>query len=121
MTKAIKEKLIGWESLVAIHPGEFLVDVLEEFSMSQSDLAERIGLSKKAVNEIIKGKNPITKRTAYCLHKVFPFSKEYWINLQNRYESDKVRLEEKEVLKKKRLYISKILLKLIKSLPRLAM
>ena len=93
-----EEKLIGWESPEAIHPGEFLVDVLDEFSMSQGELANRIGLSKKAVNEIIKGKNPVTERTARRLHKVFPFSKEYWVNLQKEYESDKARLEEQRVL-----------------------
>ncbi len=90
-----EEKLIGWESPEAIHPGEFLIDVLDEFSMSQDDLASRIGLSKKAVNEIVKGKNSITERTARHLSKVFPFSKEYWVNLQKRYESDKVRLEKR--------------------------
>ena len=50
--------------------------------MSQDDLARRIGLSKKTVNRIVKGKDSITERTARYLHKVFPFSKEYWVNLQ---------------------------------------
>ena len=90
-----EDRLVGWESPRAIHPGEFLVDVLEEFSMSQDDLAKRIGLTNKAVNEIIKGKSSITERTARGLYKVFPISKEYWINLQTRYESDKARLEER--------------------------
>lgn len=92
------EKLVGWVSPRAIHPGEFLADLLDEFAMSQDELAKRIEMSKKAVNEIVNGKSPITERTACRLHKVLPLSKECWINLQKRYESDKARLEEERIL-----------------------
>lgn len=96
-----KEKTIkGWESPVAIHPGEFLKDDLEEYSISQIELAERTGISKKIINDIVMGKNSITRSTAIKLSKVFDMSFEYWINLQNRYENDKARLEEQEKINK---------------------
>ncbi len=102
----MKKNIVGWDSPVAIHPGKFLEDTLEDFSMSQVDLAERTGLSKKVINEILKGKNPITRPTAFKLAKVFPISEEYWINLQNIYESDKARLEEGDRIKEdKELYL----------------
>jgi addiction module HigA family antidote len=92
----VKKNITGWDSPVAIHPGKFLEETLVDFSMSQADLAERINLSKKVVNEIIKGKNPITRATAFKLAKVFSISEEYWVNLQNIYENDKARLEQEE-------------------------
>ncbi|MFA6097414.1 MAG: HigA family addiction module antitoxin [Candidatus Paceibacterota bacterium] len=84
----------GWESPVAIHPGEFLKDMLDECSITQLELAQRTDISKKIINDIVQGKNPITLATAFKLSKVFDLSVEYWINLQNLYDSDKARLEE---------------------------
>ena len=95
-----EEKIIqGWESGEAIHPGEFLHDELEENSITQVELAERIGMHKKIIGEIIGGKNPITRTTAVKLAKVFDTTAEYWVNLQNIYDNDKARLGEEEKIK----------------------
>ncbi|MDE0243168.1 MAG: HigA family addiction module antitoxin [Candidatus Kaiserbacteria bacterium] len=99
MRKNVKEEIKGWEMVTAIHPGEFLVEVLDEFSITQKDLAQRIGMSEKAVNEIVKGKNPITRKTASHLSNVFPFSETYWTNLQSQYEEDILKLQKESELK----------------------
>jgi len=90
----------GWESPIAIHPGEFLQDYIEEYHISQIDLALRTGMSKKIINEIINGKNPITENMAVKLSKILPLSVEYWLNLQAGYEADLARLNQKNDLKK---------------------
>ncbi len=95
-----KKNIIGWESPIAIHPGEFLEEILEDYSITQVELSERIGLHKKVINEIINGKNPITHLTAFKLSKIFPMSFEYWINLQNSFEDDLARIEVKEKINK---------------------
>ena len=77
----------GWDFPEPIHPGEHLEDFLLEAGLSQAELAERVGLTKKAVNEIIKGKNPITENTAFRLSKIFAVSPEFWMNLQNDYDA----------------------------------
>ena len=100
MGKNIKKEITGWDLVSAIHPGEFLAEVLDEFSITQTNLAQRIGMSEKAVNEIIKGKNPITRKTASHLSNVFPFSEAYWMNLQNQYEEDVLKLQKESELKK---------------------
>jgi len=99
MIKKGVRRIVGWESPAAIHPGKFLEETLEDFAMSQADLAKRVGMCKKVINEIIKGKNPITRATAFKLGKVFPISEEYWINLQGIYEADNARLEEEKRIK----------------------
>lgn len=84
----------GWESPVAIHPGEYILDFLEEFSMTQDELAKRVDLTPKTINEIIKGKANITKHTALKLSKVFPVSENFWNNLQELYFADIARIED---------------------------
>lgn len=88
------EQITGWESPVAIHPGGYLEDFLEEFSMSQDELAKRVDLHPKTINEIIKGKANITNHTALKLSKVFPVSDTYWNNLQELYFADLARIED---------------------------
>jgi len=86
----------GWESPVAIHPGEHLNDFLDSFGMTQEELSRRVNLVPKVINEIINGKSSITRTTAIKLSKVFSVSSEYWINLQKNFEIDLARIEEKE-------------------------
>ncbi len=90
----------GWQPTKLVHPGEHLIDFLEDAGVSQTELAARIGLSKKAINEIVNGKGPITQQTAFKLSKVFGVSPEFWANLQNNYDLElaqkveEVRLQE---------------------------
>ncbi len=78
---------------IAIHPGNTLLDILDELGMKQVDLANRTGLTTKTINEIIKGKNPITPETSIRLSAVFGMSATFWNNLQRNYEETLTRLE----------------------------
>jgi addiction module HigA family antidote len=51
-------------------PGSTLLETIVERGISQAELAERTGRSKKHINEIIKGKQPITAETALQLERV---------------------------------------------------
>jgi addiction module HigA family antidote len=65
------------------HPGEML---LEEFvkplAISQTELAETLGVSYPRLNEIIHGKRGVTPDTALRFEKVFGMSAQFWLNLQ---------------------------------------
>ena len=50
-----------------VKPGEVLEEYLEDLGMTQIELADRTGLAKKTINEIIKAKSPITPETALKL------------------------------------------------------
>jgi addiction module HigA family antidote len=64
--------------------------LLEEFltplSMSQTELAERIGVSYPRVNEIINGKRGVTPDTALRLAKLFGTTPEFWLNGQRNWD-----------------------------------
>jgi HTH-type transcriptional regulator/antitoxin HigA len=83
---------------LAIAPGEFLKDSIDELGMSQSELAQRLGRPQKTVNEIINGKAAITTETALQLEKVLNTPAHYWTNLQSQYQEVLSRQEELEVL-----------------------
>lgn len=83
---------------IAIHPGSTLNDTLEALKMSQIELAERTGVSKKHINEIINQKSPITPETALKFASVFGTSPAFWNNLQKQYEETCARLEQEKSL-----------------------
>jgi len=66
-------------------PGETIQEVLGVLGMTQADLAERTGRSQKTINEIIKGKAPITPTTAIQFERVFGISARFWNNRENNY------------------------------------
>ncbi len=82
----------------AVPPGESLKESLEFTGMTQAELAERTGLSRKTVNGIINAKEPITWDSAIQFEKVFRTPAQFWINFQNAYEAALARLKDHERL-----------------------
>ncbi len=72
---------------VPIHPGEILS---EEFigpaNVTQQQLAEAMGVSRRTVNEIVRGRRRITAEMAIRLSKVLGTSAELWMGLQDDYD-----------------------------------
>lgn len=65
------------------HPGEMLLEeFLKPLGMTQSDLAQRIGVSYPRVNEIVHGKRGVTPDTAIRLARLFGTTPEFWLNGQ---------------------------------------
>lgn len=81
-------------------PGETLEETIDVLGISQAQLAERTGRSKKMVNEIIKGKAPITPKMAIELERVTGAPASFWNNRERNYREFVAKLEEQEFLKK---------------------
>lgn len=78
----------------AIHPGEILIDELEELGMTSSDLAGILGVSTERLDQILKGASPITAEIALRLSQWLGTGAECWMNLQSSYD---LRLAEQEI------------------------
>lgn len=71
---------------IAIHPGKTLLENMELLNMTQVDLACRAELTVKHINEIVKGKSPITPETAIKFERVLDIKAAFWNNLQKKYD-----------------------------------
>jgi len=61
---------------------EFLVPM----ALTQGQLAEAMGVSRKTVNELCTNRRAITADTALMLATVFGNTADFWLNLQQRNE-----------------------------------
>jgi addiction module HigA family antidote len=65
------------------HPGEFLESrFLKPLAISQTELAQALGVSRRRVNELINGRRAITPDTAVRLSLFFGNDAAFWMHLQ---------------------------------------
>lgn len=75
------------DDLKPIHPGEILrEDLMVPLRMSQRELAKKLGVDTRRINEIVNGRRSITGDTALRLARLFETTPEFWMNLQARYD-----------------------------------
>ena len=75
---------------IAVHPGEILVEMLEENEISQSQLARHLKMDPSKINEICKGRRGISAEMAVMLAKALGISAGTWMNLQKNWELSQV-------------------------------
>ena len=75
------------KKLAPVHPGEVLAeDFLKPLSLTQTRLAEHIGVTVQRVNEIVNGRRGISAETAWLLAQAFGTSPRFWLNIQSQYD-----------------------------------
>jgi addiction module HigA family antidote len=72
--------------LPAIHPGEFLAEMLDDLAISQADFARAIGVSPMRISHVVKGSRPVTAELALLFGRAFDQSPQYWMNLQASFD-----------------------------------
>jgi len=81
-------------------PGETLREILTERSISQADLAGRMGRPQKTISEIVNGKAAITPETALELELVLSIPAEFWIARERDYRTYRARHDQEECFAK---------------------
>ena len=82
----------------AIHPGEYLEEVLESRNITNRDFADRVGLTEKAVSQIVNGKALYSPVTAIAFEKALDIKAEIWLNLADAFQLFVARIEERRRL-----------------------
>jgi HTH-type transcriptional regulator/antitoxin HigA len=96
-------------------PGDSIQEHIDHIGMSQAELAERLGRSIPKLNELIKGKAPITKETGTKLEYVLGVSASFWINLERTYQDELLEIEQMEHLEQCQEWVSSFPLAKMKS------
>ncbi len=76
-----------WQPDWSVPPGDVLLEALEERSMTQAELARRMGRPLKTINEIVKAKAAVTPDTAIQLERALGVSAQFWNGLETNYRA----------------------------------
>lgn len=79
---------------VAIAPGETIKENIVYLGIDEDMLAKDLEIKLEELTNILEGSDPINEELAIKLEKVIGPSKDFWLNLQKNYESNKIRLKE---------------------------
>lgn len=72
-----------------IHPGEVLKEEIEYRKISQRSLASRMGISYKALNDILNARRPLTTATAMMFEAALDVPADSLMRMQLRYNMRK--------------------------------
>lgn len=89
-------------------PGETIKELLETYHYTQQDLADKLNMDLKTVNEILNGKAVITVDTAIKLEMIFNIDATFWNNLELNYRKALKAIEEQEILEQEYIKIKDI-------------
>lgn len=65
------------------HPGDYIqADILEAFSLTQDELAHRLGVSRRTISELVNKHRGVSAEMALRLARFTETSPDLWLNLQ---------------------------------------
>jgi len=77
-------------------PGDTIQETIDMMGMRQNELAERMGKTESKINDIIKGKEPITLNTALQLELVLGIPSKFWLAREANFRKELARIEQQE-------------------------
>jgi addiction module antidote protein, HigA family len=77
-------------------PGDTIQETINAMGMRQNELAERMGKTESKINNIIKGKEPITVSTALKLELVLGIPAKFWLTRETNYREELAGVEQQE-------------------------
>lgn len=83
-----------------IPTGKTIKENIVSLGMTQKEFATRMDITEKHVIDLIKGRSALTPEVAIGLANVIGSSPKFWMNLESRYQIEKIKYQDTEVLKK---------------------
>jgi HTH-type transcriptional regulator / antitoxin HigA len=81
-----RERAVAYSPDYAVHPGEYLEEVLESRGIKKRELAERLGISVKHLSQIVNAQAGMSAAMAVQLEMILGVSASIWNNLNADYE-----------------------------------
>ena len=78
---------IEYKDSIAFHPGYYIKEIIDESGLTQADFAERLDTTPKNLSLLVRGEQSLSVNMAMKLSKMLGTSIQYWLNLQNAYDT----------------------------------
>lgn len=78
---------VEYKDSLAFHPGYYIEEIIEESGLTQADFAKRLDTTPKNLSLLVRGKQSLSVDMAMKLSKMLGTSMQYWLNLQNAFDT----------------------------------
>jgi addiction module HigA family antidote len=83
------------------HPGEMLRDdFMPDYNLTTTSLAQKLGVSRQTVNELLLERRAISPSMALRLSRLFGNTPEFWLNAQRAVDLWNAKRENKQEIEK---------------------
>jgi len=83
------------------HPGVMLrEDFMPDYGLKAASLAEKLGVSRQTVNEILRERRAVSPSMALRLSRLFGNTPEFWLNAQRAVDLWVAQKDQKKALEK---------------------
>lgn len=87
---------------IAFHPGYYIKELVETSGLTQEDFAKRLDTTPKNLSLLVRGEQNLSVDMAMKLSRMTGTSVNYWMNLQNAYDSLIAEFKSEEEMEKER-------------------
>ena len=89
---------IEYNDTIAFHPGYYIKEIIDESGLTQEDFAKRLDTTPKNLSILIRGEQSLSIDIAMKLSRMLGTSVNYWLNLQNAFDTLKAEFKSDEEL-----------------------
>ncbi len=94
-------KNIKPREIAPTHPGEMLrEDFMADYNLTTTGLAEKLGVSRQTVNELLLERRAVSPAMALRLSRLFGNTPEFWLNAQRAVDLWNAKRENKQEIEK---------------------
>lgn len=96
---------IEYNDKIAFHPGYYIKEIVDGSGLTQEDFAKRLDTTPKNLSLLIRGEQSLSIDIAMKLSRMIGTSVNYWLNLQNVYDSLIAEFKsEKELIEERKIF-----------------
>ena len=93
---------IEYNDKIVFHPGYYIKEIIEDSGLTQEDFAKRLDTSAKNLSCIVRGEQSLSVDMAMKLSRMLGTSPNYWLNLQQTYDTQVAEMNLKEKLEEEK-------------------
>ena len=94
--------VLEYEDKIAVHPGYYIKEIIDESGLTQEDFAKRMGTTPKNLSILVRGEQSLSIDIATKLSRMLGTTVAYWLALQQSYDEKAAEYLSLQELKKER-------------------
>lgn len=99
---------VEFKNKIAFHPGYYVKEIIEDSGLTQEEFAKRLDTTPKNLSILIRGEQSLSVEMAMKLARMQGSSMQYWLNLQNEYDSLIAEFDSQKELEKEKVIMKEL-------------